>query len=95
MAARTAYAYQPLNQELMEIRLLILHPPPHLEDPVRTTIEHVFLDEKPVYETISYVWGDRYKHGSIYESEYHFLDVPESAEIAPRRLRHPAHLKVL
>ncbi|CZR58878.1 uncharacterized protein PAC_08770 [Phialocephala subalpina] len=48
--------YQAL-QEKDEIRLLYLHPGSS-SDPIKCTITHARLSSKPVYEALSYMWGD-------------------------------------
>lgn len=49
---------------------------------------------KPVYETISYVWGDKAKRGTVY-LHGHIRDVPASSEAVLRRMRFPKQKRVL
>ena len=53
------YQYRRLDRSRQEIRLLTLEPGSGT-DMLRCTLEHTFLDIKPlpIYETISYVCGD-------------------------------------
>lgn len=57
---KSNFAYQPLNLDSREIRLVRLLP--HDMRKVWTTVEceifHTYLDSRPVYESLSYVWGD-------------------------------------
>jgi hypothetical protein len=48
--------YHPLDAEKKEIRLLTIQPG-EWDDVVRCRLDTVSLDEKPVYEALSYVWG--------------------------------------
>lgn len=53
-----SYHYEPLNDDLNEIRLLTLHEG-HFEAEIRISIHSVPLnaDSLPTYEALSYVWG--------------------------------------
>jgi hypothetical protein len=54
---QTSYHYTPLDPKTSEIRLVTLAPG-EWDDPIRCTIQHVFLDDNPTYDALSYVWGD-------------------------------------
>ena len=51
------YAYNKLDPQRREIRLCTLHPS-SLDDPLVCTLSAISLDDKPEYETLSYVWVD-------------------------------------
>nr|POE63704.1 heterokaryon incompatibility protein 6, or allele [Quercus suber] len=94
-ALRRSFSYVPLNTELMEIRLLVVHPGEGNE-PVRARLDNVLLSSewKPLYETISYVWGDPNVRSRIYLQGLE-LDVPLSSEQAIRRMRYPDRERTL
>lgn len=51
------YQYEPLREG--EIRLLVLEPAFSVDDnSITCYLRHVFLDDTPDYEALSYVWGD-------------------------------------
>ncbi|KUI62365.1 Heterokaryon incompatibility protein 6, OR allele [Cytospora mali] len=50
--------YQPLNTYLNEIRLLSLQPSKNIDGPITCSLNTVSLDDKPLFEALSYVWGD-------------------------------------
>lgn len=83
------FSYTPLNAERKEIRLLTVHATfSGPTDTLRCTIEHASLFDSPQYETISYCWGDKSRTSYII-LEGCIFDVPESAQSALRRMRHP------
>ena len=51
------FSYNKLNRERREIRLCILDPGA-IEDPLTCALMTVSLKEHPVFETLSYAWGD-------------------------------------
>lgn len=51
------YAYQVLNVEQRQIRVLTLLPG-NWHDPISCELEAVSLDDDPPYFALSYVWGD-------------------------------------
>jgi hypothetical protein len=52
------FRYAPLNSENLEIRLLKLHPSTDFRAVVCCELSHVSLNEYPLYEPLSYTWGD-------------------------------------
>ncbi|KAF2147454.1 uncharacterized protein K452DRAFT_331021 [Aplosporella prunicola CBS 121167] len=56
-SARTI-EYRPLRAEAKEIRILVLLPHEDPEASIHCELEHCSLDDNPVYEALSYVWGD-------------------------------------
>ena len=80
-----AFMYEPLDAELNEIRLLTLYPGKRI-DPVTTTIKTVSLENKPLYKTISYAWGDLTDTRPITIGTYAFK-VTTNLETALRYLR--------
>jgi len=53
----SSFAYHDLSQSRREIRLLSILPG-QLSDPIECQLQPHSLDERPVYEALSYVWGD-------------------------------------
>ena len=53
---REIFNYRDLHH--WEIRLLTVFPAEDLLDPVRALVSTVSLDDKPLYDALSYVWGD-------------------------------------
>ncbi|KAK8051663.1 hypothetical protein PG993_003048 [Apiospora rasikravindrae] len=56
-AARSPPAYSPLDTQREQIRLLHLLPG-SWEDPVSCTTSTVYVSDNPVFESLSYAWGD-------------------------------------
>ncbi|PVH77588.1 hypothetical protein DL98DRAFT_591187 [Cadophora sp. DSE1049] len=54
---RTAM-YTSLSTEKREIRVLRIHPASNPSDDIECTLATVSLQEYPVYDALSYVWGD-------------------------------------
>ncbi|KAE8445717.1 hypothetical protein EG329_012896 [Mollisiaceae sp. DMI_Dod_QoI] len=54
----TPYTYEPLNPSNSLIRLIALEPSPDFASDIYCDIFNVSLDTKPVYEAVSYAWGD-------------------------------------
>ncbi|KAK0127303.1 hypothetical protein ONS96_006852 [Cadophora gregata f. sp. sojae] len=50
--------YQPLRAEKQEIRVLRINPASTHTDTVECTLDHVSLQNKPVFDALSYTWGD-------------------------------------
>lgn len=51
--------YEPLNEGIDSIRLLILHPADTSDDSsvIRCELKHATFRDKPLYEALSYTWG--------------------------------------
>ncbi|KAK5720306.1 hypothetical protein LTR15_007580 [Elasticomyces elasticus] len=79
------YAYQPLDPEQKQIRLLELQPGGY-HDPLLARLLLVSLDDMPVYNTISYVWGDPSKTSKLVICGKR-LSVPLNTALALRRMR--------
>jgi hypothetical protein len=79
--------YRPLDVSRKEIRVLDVAPG-HQSELIYCHLRHVALTSqpKPVYETISYVWGDATQRGVILLDDS-VLDVPASSEEVIRRMR--------
>lgn len=77
-----------LDRSRKEIRLLLIEPGLY-EDRLRCKFKQAILSDenKPVYETISYVWGDASVRDFVYFEEYE-LEVPASAASALKRIRY-------
>ncbi|PMD21763.1 hypothetical protein NA56DRAFT_645560 [Hyaloscypha hepaticicola] len=54
----TSYVYQPLDDATQSIRLIRLQPALSFDTDVQCDIYHVTLDTRPIYEALSYAWGD-------------------------------------
>jgi hypothetical protein len=85
--------YTPLITERKEIRLVTLCSG-NFEDDIICSLSKVSLDDKPPYEALSYVWGDRRITRQI------FIDglskrVTRNLEIALRHLRYVSRPRVL
>ena len=85
--------YTPLITERKEIRLVTLCSG-NFEDDILCSLSKVSLDDKPSYEALSYVWGDRRITRRI------FIDglskrVTRNLEIALRHLRYVSRPRVL
>jgi hypothetical protein len=52
------YPYLPLDPSRDEIRLIHKSEPFEVEGLINCTLNHVSLDQNPVYEALSYTWGD-------------------------------------
>ena len=79
------YSYNKLDPHRREIRLCTLHPD-SLDDPLVCTLSAISLDDKPEYETLSYVWGDPTFNKEISENG-DVLYVTTSLHTALRYLR--------
>lgn len=86
--------YQELDFEQKEIRLLNVYPGSG-DELICCSLEHAFLSDtlKPVYETISYVWGDPGRRGSVNLQDCE-MDVPAGSEVVLRRMRLPHSKRV-
>ncbi|KAK5711210.1 hypothetical protein LTR17_018502 [Elasticomyces elasticus] len=80
-----SYAYQPLDPEQKQIRLLALEPGGY-HDPLLARLLLVSLHDMPVYTTISYVWGDPSKTSELVICGTR-LSVPLNTALALRRMR--------
>ena len=87
------FEYRPLSKSGNEIRLLDLYPLQR-SGPVRCSIRHVHLQERPHYETVSYCWGDSDLSASV-EVDGRPLPVPTNTEKALIRMALPDRLRTL
>lgn len=87
-----SYPYQPLGKS-DEIRLLYLQPGAG-DDEIACTISHASLGEPPVYEALSYTWGDNRRSYSI-RCERHLVYVTENLHAGLHRLRYPDRPRTL
>ncbi|KAK3642794.1 hypothetical protein LTR56_010620 [Elasticomyces elasticus] len=87
------YEYQPLDPEQKQIRLLELEPGGY-DDPLLARLLSVSLDDMPVYNTISYVWGDPSKTSELVICGTR-LSVPVNTALALRRMRLDDTVRVL
>jgi hypothetical protein len=56
--ARNTHAYKALDSSRREIRVLQLLAGDEHDGKVRATLIHADLDQRPVYDALSYTWGD-------------------------------------
>ncbi|XXG99423.1 hypothetical protein Hte_005762 [Hypoxylon texense] len=87
-----AFDYSPLNLSLREIRVLTLLPD-RFEEPVRVTVGTRSLDSSPIYNALSYVWGDpasARNPGNIISIDGNHFPVTANLLAALRSLRPPA-----
>ncbi|KAK3343467.1 hypothetical protein B0T25DRAFT_554387 [Lasiosphaeria hispida] len=86
--SRTGFQYTPLNPQTNEIRVLTLQPG-RFGEPIVSTLDVVSLEDKPVFEALSYCWGDRTATRNI--SVHNCLrPVTKNLEAALQRLRYEA-----
>lgn len=57
ITSRRQNSYKQLELENKQIRILHLLPA-KFDDPIQTRLSTAYLDDKPYYEAVSYVWGD-------------------------------------
>jgi hypothetical protein len=79
------YQHISLDPSTSELRLVTLANG-EWDDPIQCHLHHVYLDEKPLYEALSYVWGDATITRDIHISGNRFA-VTANLEIALRFLR--------
>lgn len=82
--------YQPLDEQGQEIRLLRVEAGTGAKHPLICTLQSVSLLDRPapVYETISYHWGNASKRASITLNSYK-RTIPATAAAALYRMRLP------
>ena len=85
------YGYRSLAES--EIRLLVLLPGKD-DDPVRCCLQHVSLPARPVYETISYCWGDPTITSTI-ECEGRTIQVTTNLHLALQHIRYEHDERVI
>ncbi|GIZ48350.1 hypothetical protein CKM354_001141500 [Cercospora kikuchii] len=83
------YNYKSLCSDCQEFRLLDVQPAEPSETLVKCTLRHANLKDEPVprYETISYVWGDSQKLGTLVINGKAYIYAASSVE-ALRRTRY-------
>ena len=79
--------YQPLDTQAQEIRTVTIFPS-SFDSPVKCNLNHVSLQSTPVYDALSYTWGDLGDRASLTLSG-HELPITASLERALRYLRLP------
>lgn len=93
----THYRYEPLSGP-RNIRVIILEPSIHIDDPIRCRIQEISLDEQSdkahYYEALSYVWGERDGTRPIKCTEGTILVTP-NCELALRYLRLVSEERIL
>jgi len=85
---RPSYEYRPLQCD-DSVRILVLHPSPNEADPIVCTIRHRELSDKtPIYEAVSYTWGDSTQTNKLHLNGREQI-VGQNCHAALRRLRQP------
>ena len=79
------YQYSPLDPRQRQIRLIQLEPGAW-PDGIRCSIHTISFDGQPVYDALSYVWGDPNNRKPI-QLNGHSFEVTENLWIVLRRLR--------
>jgi hypothetical protein len=88
-----SFPYKPLYPHSSDIRLLTIEPG-NVEGEIFCHIRHESLDSKPVYEALSYVWGN--PHNTIFVNvEGDHFPVAANLEIALRYLRDEQEERIL
>ena len=80
------YSYRPVDSEHRGFRLAILQPSSDFPAPISCDLVEVTLHNKPLYEALSYVWGDPANEAYL-RVEGAILKVTASLELALRYLR--------
>jgi hypothetical protein len=90
----TSYVYQPLDDATQSIRLIRLQPALNFESDVQCEIYHVTLDTQPIYEALSYAWGDAKVTSPIFLESCPFQATVNLVS-ALRHLRHEDNTRTL
>jgi hypothetical protein len=83
-----SYSYRSVDSSSRGFRLAILQPSAHFPAPITCNLVEVTLDDHPIYEALSYVWGDT-KILSTLQIEGASFKVTTNLELALRYLRLP------
>jgi hypothetical protein len=82
-----SYLYRPLSTTPLEIRIVTLKPGPWAAE-IKCEFNHAFIEELPVYEALSYTWGNLNDVRSISLGGFPW-NVTANLETALRYLRYP------
>ena len=82
-----SYQYRPLDTDRASIRLIKLQPGQTI-DALHCEIEHVSLQDSPIYDALSYSWGISADDIDLISPEGSFK-IRQSIEQALKQLRHP------
>lgn len=77
-----------------QFRLIILSPALKIEAPLKAHVLHSSLDERPIYNALSYTWGDPNFTFEIYLDDCIFW-ITENLDAALRQLRHNSESRTL
>ena len=83
-----SYSYRSVDSGSGGFRLAILQPSAHFPAPIKCNLVEVTLDNHPVYEALSYVWGDPNIQATL-QVEGASLKITTNLELALRYLRLP------
>jgi hypothetical protein len=82
----TTYTYRPLDRDKKEIRVLrlgsVVPETGESEAQIVGSIEHVSLLDKPVYNALSYVWGEAVFSPAIYVKDGQCFAITKNLEAA-------------
>jgi hypothetical protein len=83
-----SYSYRSVDSSSRGFRLAILQPSAHFPASITCNLAEVTLDDHPIYEALSYVWGDHNIQATL-QIEGASLKVTTNLELALRYLRLP------
>jgi Heterokaryon incompatibility protein (HET) len=89
-----SYSYRSVDPGSSGFRLAILQPSADSRAPISCNLVEVTLDEHPVYEALSYVWGDTKIQATV-QIEGANLKVTTNLELALRYLRMPDKPRII
>jgi hypothetical protein len=88
-----AHLYHPLSSKLKQTRIIALHPG-EFTDVISVTVNIISLDDSPVYEALSYVWGIYQASGPAIVNDVE-VPITQNLDIAFRHLRYPSTSRIL
>lgn len=92
---RETYTYTPLDPTTDDIRLLILLPGDGDQAEIECLLNHISLAENPLYESLSYAWGDQSEEIGKLILEGKPFPITSNLENALRQLRLPTEPRTL
>ncbi|KPA35126.1 heterokaryon incompatibility protein [Fusarium langsethiae] len=90
------FSYKTIGGALGSMRICLLHllPATDIKDPIESRLEVVALEQNPVYEALSYCWGDTTELLKIKCNDQEF-QVTENLFSALQHLRHEIYKRTL
>ncbi|KAG4435580.1 hypothetical protein IFR05_008926 [Cadophora sp. M221] len=86
--------YSPLSADRKEIRVLSIHPATEASDSISCSLTTVSLLEDPVYDALSYVWGDATVPSTI-RVDGHPFEATNNLVAGLRELRKSSHSNLI